>query len=342
VAEINVSLPPPPPTQLPLSIRLPNSATMPVRLRDAKESEAASFDRAAGQSVNVIALASERNDIRNVAVPKGVQNIPTTSAGEGPATPAGDGAGGASGAPATVTANGSAGANQSGKASPQANPGNRGTSTAPGAGAAQDRAATNSASAKAQAGASTRADANAADSPSPAALGSSAPARSAGAPTVTRIEHPVNGNFDVVIMQSAMRDDLLSQGVTLTGNPVYSVYLRVGDQKEWLLEYCVPAAQNLQANPYQINVDDAGAITPPYPISTVIPNSVLGQAIPKHLVVHGFLSDTGNLRGIKAPDPGNPLMAEILAFLSQWQFRPAFRNKKPIDVEILLVIPARG
>src|SRR5207248_11550049 len=59
-------------------------------------------------------------------------------------------------------------------------------------------------------------------------------------PEVTRIEHPSNGNFDVVIMQSGPRADLPDLGGMLTGNPVYTVYLRVGDQKEWLLEYCVP------------------------------------------------------------------------------------------------------
>ena len=33
---------------------------------------------------------------------------------------------------------------------------------------------------------------------------------------------------------------------------------------------------------------------------------------------------------------------EILALLNEWQFRPASRDKKAIDVEILLVIPARS
>src|SRR5207244_2170300 len=80
-------------------------------------------------------------------------------------------------------------------------------------------------------------------------------------PDVTRIQHPTNGSFDVVIKQSATRDDLPDVGGLLTGTPVYTVYLHVGDHKEWLLEYCVPVTQVAQTNPYEINVEDATPLT---------------------------------------------------------------------------------
>jgi hypothetical protein len=129
-------------------------------------------------------------------------------------------------------------------------------------------------------------------------------------------------------------------GGILSGNPVYSVYLRVGDQKEWLLEYCVPAREVAQNNPYQINLDEAGTITPPYPISTVIPTNLLGQQIGKNIVVHGYLTAAGSFQNIKSRD-NHPFLPQLLTLLNQWQFRPALRNKKPIDVEIVLVIPPR-
>src|SRR5689334_7008561 len=58
VAELNVSM-----AQLlaphPPALPLPNSATTPVRLKEATEAQAASFDSAAGQAVNLMALSSE-------------------------------------------------------------------------------------------------------------------------------------------------------------------------------------------------------------------------------------------------------------------------------------------
>jgi hypothetical protein len=108
------------------------------------------------------------------------------------------------------------------------------------------------------------------------------------------------------------------------------------------MEYCVPVAQQAQASPYQLNLDDGGTIAAPYPITTVIPGGLAEQVFPNHIVLRGFLTAAGNLRGVKSPDSRNPLLEELLAFLSQWQFRPAQRNQQPIDVEILLVIPARG
>jgi hypothetical protein len=131
-------------------------------------------------------------------------------------------------------------------------------------------------------------------------------------------------------------------GAVLTGNPVYTVYLRVGDQKEWLLEYCVPASAAPQSSPYQINIDDAAPITPPYPVSTTIPNKILGQPITRHIVIRGILTAGGSLQNVKAVEANNPLSVQILALLSGWQFRPALRNNKPIEIEILLVVPARS
>jgi hypothetical protein len=159
---------------------------------------------------------------------------------------------------------------------------------------------------------------------------------------ITRINHPLSGSFDVVITQSAARDDLPDVGRILTGNPVYTVYLRVGDQKEWMLEYCVPVVESRQSTPYQINIDDAAPVTPPYPISTTIPDSISSKAITAHIVFHGLLTADGNLRNLEVPQKGSTLANQILLLLGEWQFRPAMRHKKPIDVEILLVIPSRS
>ena len=320
----------------PMALTLPNSATTPVRLRDAQENQAASFEVAPGQAVNVMAIPTERRDIRNVEIARGIQNIPNFtgdsagSGGEHSATPgAAGGRGSASGSEATGT---NTSANASG-----ANPH---PSTTAGGG----RGGVSGNSAESAAGSSSASN-GAVASANASALGVSlAPgttvSRPLAPPEVTRIEHPTNGNFDVVVMQSGTRDDLPDLGGILSGNPVYSVYLRVGDQKEWLLEYCVPAREVAQNNPYQINLDEAGTITPPYPISTVIPTNLLGQQIGKNIVVHGYLTAAGSFQNIKSRD-NHPFLPQLLTLLNQWQFRPALRNKKPIDVEIVLVIPPR-
>ena len=72
------------------------------------------------------------------------------------------------------------------------------------------------------------------------------------------------------------------------------------------------------------------------------PNNILGQAITKHIVLQGFLTAGGKFQNMKTPGSTNPVAMQILALLDEWQFRPALRDKKPIDVEILLVIPARS
>ena len=181
------------------------------------------------------------------------------------------------------------------------------------------------------------------DAPSTSLAGAApnATPRPAGRPEVTRVEHPSNGSFDVVITQSAARDDLPGVGL-LTGNPVYTVYLRVGDQKEWLMEYCLPVSKTQQSSPYQINIDDAAPLKSAYPISTAIPTDITGQAITKHIVIQGFLTAGGKFLNMKMPGTSSPVGMEILALLNEWQFRPASRDKKAIDVEILLVIPARS
>jgi hypothetical protein len=160
-----------------------------------------------------------------------------------------------------------------------------------------------------------------------------------GSAAVIRTTHPSTGNFDVVILQSVTRDDLPDVGGILSGNPVYTVYLSVGDAREWLLEYCIPASVNSPVGSYRVNVDDPGVVSAPYPLSTVIPRKVFELPHPRDIVLHGRLSAAGILRDVKAPNMENALVREVLPLLSQWQFRPALRDKIPVEVEVLLIIP---
>jgi hypothetical protein len=236
-----------------------------------------------------------------------------------------DGGRGASGGSAATASNGR---------TETASPGGRGAPTANASAAAPTNASASSPN--------TNGTPASVPDPSRAATQSSAPAAgsSTGADAVTRILHPAGGNFDVVIMQSATRADLSDVGSILTGNPVYTVYLPVGDAREWVMEYCVPASENARNNPYEVYVGDATPISAPYPISTVIPNSILGQAHRENIVFHGYLTVNGSFRNIEVRDQSS-LSHLIAPLLNQWKFRPALKDKVPAEIEILLVVPAR-
>jgi hypothetical protein len=333
-------MPPTPTVQAP-KLQLPNSATVPVKARDLAESHAASFESITGQAVNVLAIARDRKDVRKVEIPHGFQNVPEPR----PADGAGAGKGKAPGPlPVDAPSNATNTARNEPVRTASNNPSNGAANSSPN-NAANNPPARSAATppaptpSPAPATTSARAESRPFDQAPPAQNPASPPpsARRAEA-NVTRINHPVNGNFDVVITQAAVREDIPDLAGMLSGTPVYSVYLQVGDRKEWLLEYCVPPREAVQSNPYMVNIDDEGTITPPYPISTAVPSVGQAQQL-NHIVLRGRLTAAGDLKIAKASDPNNAFVTHLLALVSEWRFRPALRNKRPIDVDFILVIP---
>jgi hypothetical protein len=327
---------------------LPNSSTNPVRMRGESAAEIASFDVPQGDPLNLIYLGADISAATHVEIPRGVQNTPRSDAGAGTGTttgrapgdgekPAGStaaardratpGAGSAGRVPAAESAAGTATAART--------PGAAANGASSGVSQQKGVAAANSPQGNSPPGV------NPSDHP-PAPTGAHPPdpVQASGA-GVIRTTHASNGNFDVVILQSVRRDDLPEVGATLSGNPVYTVYLSVGDAREWLLEYCIPASVNPRANSYMVNIDDPGVVSAPYPLSTAIPKSIFELPHPKNIVLHGLLSAAGTLHEVKAPNMDNALVHDILTLLSQWLFRPASRNKVPVEVEVLLIIPPR-
>jgi hypothetical protein len=304
ITDVNIAMPQKP-AQTPPALPVPNSATVPVLIRAVTDPRTASFETVSGQPVNIIALAAERSNARDVAIPKGFQNLPSSPAGDGERSGSERGDRPASEAVGTAR---------------------EGAAKAPGSPSRQPVGATNQTDAQ----------------PSVASvltLQPGMPPQPPGVPEVIRVQHPSNGSFDVVIMQSAVRDDTPDLAGMLTGNTIYTVYLNVGDRKEWLMEYCVAARDNKQSSPYQINVDDEGTLTPPYPISSSIPGGLGTLRTAKAMVLRGLLTAAGSLQVTKATDTNSPWMSQLVALVSQWQFRPALRNNKAIDVEVVLVIP---
>lgn len=340
-SDINMALPPG--QTLPV-LPVPNSATNPIRLRaPAAEPTVASFDPTLGRPVNVLALGSERAPAGElVEIAKGLRNVPAIEVADGTSGArmqtaqaaadsgrAGDGRQHPNGTDTTTREVARAKAAVAPASAPGQGAGPRqppGSGNAPGAGPAQASVAAGRAGAGAH----------------PAALPGSpgaAPPTATNAGDVMRILHPATGSFDVVIMQSGARDDLPELGGMLSGSPVYTVYLRVGAAREWLLEYCVIPVAKRSASPYQINVGDSVEVSPPYPLSTVVPNSILGQQHSRPIVVHGLLTTSGNLRDVRAADASSLLARQLLPLLGEWRFRPALKNREAIEVEVLLVVP---
>jgi hypothetical protein len=324
---------------------LPNSSTNPVRMRGESAADIASFDAPQGDPLNLIYLGPDISAATHVEIPRGVQNTPRSEGGAGTAMTPGHPpetaekpATSAAAAP-DRTAPAAAGTARV----PEAQSAARNLAAAPTRGAAANSASPENSQQKVTAnsppGNPAPAGVNPSDHP-PAPAAAHSP--DSGQNGVIRVTHPSNGNFDVVILQSVARDGLPAVGATLSGNPVYTVYLSVGDAREWMLEYCIPASANSRTSSFMVNIDDPGVISAPYPLSTAIPKSILESPHPQNIVLRGLLSAAGALREVKALNMDNALVRDVLSLLTQWQFRPALRNKVPVEVEILLIIPPRN
>ncbi len=160
--------------------------------------------------------------------------------------------------------------------------------------------------------------------------------------TAVRMIHPVNGVFDVVVVQSSPSEAFPQNSASLSGRPVYTVYLQVGSAKEWILQYCVP---NGMSGPIQAgNIVKLGNPTPlaaPYPVTTLRPPGDWRKGN-GYLLVHGFLDTAGRFRDLSVvadPDNASNQGESLLEYLAQWEFRPALQDGRPVLVEVVLAVP---
>ncbi|HEY1207236.1 MAG: hypothetical protein ABSH46_19935 [Bryobacteraceae bacterium] len=163
-------------------------------------------------------------------------------------------------------------------------------------------------------------------------------ALAAAAPT--RIVNPAGGVFDVVVQSDGTEGFPESAG-TLSGKPIYSAYVRAGGGKDWLLQYCIPAEEDVVAevSGYVVRLTTGAPLIAPYPRVTMRPP--VKPRPGHHVMVHGYITVEGRFRDLKVLSASAASEAEMVeAVLEQWEFRPASRDGKPLQVEILLAIPA--
>lgn len=167
------------------------------------------------------------------------------------------------------------------------------------------------------------------------ASGGSAPVPAAV--EVQQVTHPANGRFDVVVVQNSLAESVAEAGVALSGRPVYTVYLDVGDQKQWVMHFCAPEAAVTQRGGI-VQLPDARPLKPPFPQVTFRPVQRL-LAAGSHLLVHAFIDEAGAFQQVRVVGEKSQSRATLMAALEKWRFQPALRAGLPARVEVLLAIP---
>ncbi len=173
------------------------------------------------------------------------------------------------------------------------------------------------------------------DATGDSSAGGSARAPGLAIPGVTRLTLPEDGKFGVIVVGSAAAAPYPESVGALGGKMVYTVYLRVGLRKSWILQYC------LLKNAEQ-RTATKGSATPvdaPWPFLILRPDR-LANSDSDYVVVHGMITSEGRFDQLSLVFPED-LEAKtlLLKSLNEWAFRPASRDGQPIQVEILLIIP---
>jgi hypothetical protein len=153
-----------------------------------------------------------------------------------------------------------------------------------------------------------------------------------GIPGLTRINLPKDGKFGVVVLGSSTSSRYPQVAGALSGKVVYTVYLRVGLRKNWILQYCLPKT-------VEKGKGTAVAIDAPWPFLIMRPDR-WSASDPDYIMVHGMLTAAGRFDQLAMVFPEELDNKDLLLnSLKLWDFRPASRDGEPTAVEVLLIIP---
>jgi hypothetical protein len=162
-------------------------------------------------------------------------------------------------------------------------------------------------------------------------LGSDENSSAGFVPTVVRINRPKDGHYGVVVVGASLTEQYPETLGMWADRLAYTVYLQVGAEKNWIMQYCLPRVQQAVG---AISRPDA-----PWPYVIVTPH-LGGDSDTDALLVHGFINAGGRFEHLAVVYPAQfPQTGFVLSALQQWQFRPAAQNGKSTTVEVLLIIP---
>jgi hypothetical protein len=150
---------------------------------------------------------------------------------------------------------------------------------------------------------------------------------------LTRITLPKDGKFGVVVSGAAGSTPYPESVGALSGKVVYTVYVKVGLRKSWILQYCLPqAAQTVRKG-------TATSLDAPWPF-LMLRLDRLSDFDPDYIMVHGMLTSAGQFDQLAMLFPAELEQRDLLLkSLKLWAFRPASRDGEPVAVEVLLIIP---
>lgn len=153
--------------------------------------------------------------------------------------------------------------------------------------------------------------------------------------SVTRINLPRNGQYGVVVVGTSIDDQYPETADVWKGRLAYSVYLHVGLEKNWILQYSLPRAAD-SANAGTAHLEA------PWPFYIVRPNLNPDDASSDSVMVHGFVDESGHFEKLSVVFPTDMGFAReqlVLNALQQWQFRAGTHNGQVAKLEVLLIIP---
>ncbi|HVJ07457.1 MAG TPA: hypothetical protein VM554_03680 [Acidisarcina sp.] len=164
--------------------------------------------------------------------------------------------------------------------------------------------------------------------------GSSAGGGLGSGPSVSRITVSKDGKFGVVVVGSSLAERYPETVGLWGGRLAYTVYLHVGLNKSWILQYAVPRAAEAAAAGNVVRPDA------PWPYDIVRPNLTENDFNAEAIMVHGIVSLAGRFEQLSVLFPAEFAQAKfVIDSLRQWQFKPAMQNGQAAAVEVLLIIP---
>jgi hypothetical protein len=285
-------------------------------------------DSAQASSANVISLPM--NALRNsslLVLPPANQIAASDVGSAGLQAGTGTGTGSVGHAAA---GSGSAAGGATGSGGGAASSGGKGTDGAAGTGAA-GTAGTGAAGT----GATTVASAATGDAGKWSATGSAGTMSNGTLTGATRLELPKDGKFGVVVLGSTASVPYPESAGALSGKVVYTVYLKVGLRKSWILQYCLAKA----AAPEGLGGRSVVPVEAPWPFLIMRPDQ-RSTSDPDYIIVHGKLTAEGKFEQLAMVFPEELDTKELIVkSLNLWAFRPAKRDGVPVGVEVLLIIP---
>jgi hypothetical protein len=139
----------------------------------------------------------------------------------------------------------------------------------------------------------------------------------------------VSKRYDSVVIAAAGALSFPGTEGLLSGDAVYTAYLRAGSGRDWVLQFSPR--------------DTTSPIEPPYPPDTVMPQVTLPPEV-EYMVLHGIINAQGRFEklAIVGDQPLSPDPDAFLRSLSEWEFRPAILDGLAIPVDIVLIVPNSG